>query len=87
MDKKTFLSKTTYLKSNLEKIWISLAEAERMHDKVQDAYDALASLHFYGDAYSKLQRMDHLLYYLVNDLPLDEEELDEILCFYKNRFK
>lgn len=81
------INNTIYLKSNLKKIWISLTKARKLYSKVEAAYDALVSLHFYGDIYDKLQQMDSLLYYLLNDEPLDEDELDEILCFYKNRFE
>lgn len=87
MDKSTFLSNTRYLKSNLGKIWISLTEARKLYSKVEAAYVALLNIHLYGDAYSTLQKMDSLLYYLLNDEPLDEDELDDILCFYRNRFE
>lgn len=71
----------------IKKLWISLDELKKMQKKVDETYFNLCDLWLYGDAYTRLQNMSWLLDNLLNDEHLDEDELDEVYCFYENNFK
>lgn len=71
----------------IKKLGIAINELKKMQNIIDDTYYNLCSLWLYGDIYYKLQNLHWYLDDLLDGEHVDEDELDEIYCFYENNFK
>ena len=58
-----------------------------MQKIIDETYYNLCNLWLYGDIYYTLQNLHGYMDNLLDGEHLDEDELDEILCFSENHYK
>ena len=73
-----------YRTDYLKKIWISLSKAKKLAELIDDAYYWLCTFWLYGDVYTKLQNMHWIIWDLLDDEHIDEDDLDDLYCFIEN---
>ena len=70
---------------DLKEIWDK--NLRNMQKIVDETYYNLCSLWMYWDIYERLQKMHCLLDNYFEDEYIDEDEIGDIRCFYKNNFQ
>lgn len=78
------MKKYAHLTDNLKKIWLTLSKAKKLAELIDDAYYWLCAFWLYWDAYTKLQNMHWIIWDLLDDEHIDEDDLDELYCFIEN---
>ena len=70
---------------DLKEIWAK--NLRKMQKVVDETYYNLCNLWLYGDIYETLQKIHCLLDNYFNWDYIDEDEIADIWCFYKNNFQ
>lgn len=70
---------------DLKEIWAK--NLRKMQKVVDETYYNLCNLWLYGDIYETLQKIHCLLDSYFNGDYIDEDEIADIWCFYKNNFQ
>jgi hypothetical protein len=73
-----------YRTDYLKKIWLTLRQVKKIRETIDDIYYWLCNLWLYWDVYNTLQKMHWIIWDLLDDEHIDEDDLDDLYCFIEN---